>query len=305
MERFEIVFAADEKYVRHLATSIKSLLVNNPDLLLNIYIINSDIKKKDWNIIAGLDEKGNCEFFDLKISKNQLSGLKINYHFSIANYYRLFIPDLVLSDRALYIDSDTLVVDSLGDLFKLQIDSFLLAAVIDPGFHNHKKLGLSRDSSYFNSGVMLINLKAWRANNIKNKVISFVENNPHLIEFVDQCGLNAIIDGNWLEIDPKYNCQSLFFQNNYKNISMNDIYKIAQQALAKPAIIHFTGSMKPWNMHSKHPYKSSYWQYRNMTPYKSFFSDDFSLVNLLKSFMPNPIKKIIKKLYAFNLSQGV
>ena len=50
---------------------------------------------------------------------------------------------------------------------------------------------MKSSAKYFNSGVMLINLDYWRANNVKEKVIDFISRKPEVIRFADQDGLNS------------------------------------------------------------------------------------------------------------------
>ena len=93
------------------------------------------------------------------------------------------------------------MTESLDGLLEVDLGEHFLAAVEDPGFNRHKKLGMKLNSKYFNSGVMLINLRKWREVDVRSAVIDFVKARANLIEFVDQCGLNGVVDGNWLELN--------------------------------------------------------------------------------------------------------
>ena len=100
------------------------------------------------------------------------------------------MPDIVKGGRALYLDVDIVVNGRIDDLCNAEISNIFLAAVDD--------LEMAYSAKYFNSGVMLINLEYWRAYNVKEKVIEFVGRKPEVIRFVDQDGLNFVINRNWL-----------------------------------------------------------------------------------------------------------
>ena len=261
--RYKILFSADANYVPHLATALYSLFINNILLPFEIVVFTSSILAKDKQELNKL-----CLYFGATLSIFELEdkllrGLYIG-DYKILNYYRLFATDFISGDKCLYLDSDIIVNGSIKDLYNKNIDNYYLAAVEDPGFVGHEELGLKLGAKYFNSGVMLINLNKWRQVGMKNLVINFVHKNPELIKFVDQCGLNAIVNGDWLEIEREYNCQTVMLKTvRFKN------YFIEK----KPIIIHFTTSRKPWHLGNKHPYKKLYWAYRKKTSFNSLLLD--------------------------------
>lgn len=284
---FTILFAADSGYARHLAAAIYSLLVNNLDLHLKLIVFAGDMPDSDKKNIERVSLMFGVELKFIDLDDDLFEGLKINYHFQKSNYYRLFAGDLIDADACLYLDSDLIVNGSIKELLCVDLENKYLAAVENPGFDKHARLGMRPSSKYFNSGVMLINLNQWRAVGLKERVISFVRSNPDAIEFVDQCGLNAIVDGNWIELDKKYNLQTCMLEGAEDDFSAQS---------GSPIIVHFTGSSKPWHLRNKHPYKWLYWYYRNMTPYKSFLPDDFGVKEIAKLAVPGSCKPILKRL---------
>ncbi len=282
---FTILFAADKGYIPHLGTALYSLLRNNTDINIRVVIFTGGIDSEDRDKLRTIacDFGAALEFFEL--NDNFFDGLVLNHHFKKSNYYRLFAADLIKSASCLYLDADILVLDSIKELVEIDFSDYYLAAVEDPGFDRHEELGMNAASKYFNSGVMLLNLHKWRRNSVREKVISLIKEKPASIRFVDQCGLNGVVDGRWLELDPKFNCQSSMLTiESHGNSKMGRL----------PSIVHFTGSGKPWHMNNKHPYKNLYWEYRNETPYRSFFSDDFSFNAVIRYATPKIIKDIIR-----------
>ena len=118
--------------------------------------------------------------------------------------------------------------------------------------------------------MLLINLKKWKEDKIKENCLEFVKNNYSKVKYPEQDGLNNIAKGKWMELSNIYNNQ---LSNNILNKKI------------KPVIIHFNGGNKPWKFESLGRYKKIYWHYRNKTKFKRRVADDFLY------------KKIFKKVY--------
>jgi lipopolysaccharide biosynthesis glycosyltransferase len=99
-----VVFATDRGYLQHLAVALASLLENNSGM--NIYVINNDILGSDWKKLEKLLVGKDSILIDSKINDSQIESLITHSYFTKAMYYRLFIPDIVKGDRALYLDAD-------------------------------------------------------------------------------------------------------------------------------------------------------------------------------------------------------
>jgi lipopolysaccharide biosynthesis glycosyltransferase len=225
-------------------------------------------------------------------SNAYFENIKINLHFSVATYFRLLAADLIDEEKLLYLDSDILVLGDISLLWDLDMDRYPLAAVMDLIVRDFHRLDLVESEGYFNSGVMMMNLKVWRELDLGEKVLSYIFSNPKNIIYADQCGLNGFLKGNWLRLELKWNLQSPFFDKQYKNLfsiwSKEFDLPISTQ---NPTIVHFSGNQKPWNFRSQHPYKGLYWKYLNTTPFARRFSEDLKTSNLLKMLIPIGLKK--------------
>lgn len=294
MKKYSVVFATDENYLQHLSVALVSLLINNDDCNFNIYIICSGMSEENFRKLKMIGDKYQARLSQIIVNDEEFDTLVTNHHFTKANYYRLLIPKFIEDDTVLYLDADIVVNSSLKGLFDINLDSSCIAAVLNPGFHRHQELKMNLDSEYFNSGVMLINNKLWKTYKITDKVIKFVDANQSVIKFVDQCGLNAVINGNWLKIPLKYNQQAVVFEKDFKEKYNCFADNELNEAKESPAIIHYTGSSKPWHFRNKHPYKHLYWKYLRMTPFKRYFPEDLTVINMIKWMIPKSIKEFIK-----------
>jgi lipopolysaccharide biosynthesis glycosyltransferase len=289
--RFPILFAIDVEYIPHLATALYSLLLNNQSIFLRIIVFTAGIPKKDYQNLEQICGAFNTPLKLIQLEDNSFEDLPLRAYFKKSTYYRLFAADLIQDDKCLYLDSDVIINGSLTELINLDVNNYYLAAIQNHDccqvFNRHKSLGMRLDSKYFNSGVMLINLNKWRNTNLKDSVITFIRNTPEMIRFADQCGLNAIVNGDFMELDEKYNCQScLLTTDKHADVACINVIR--------PVVMHFTGANKPWHVNYNHPHKKLYWSYRNKTTYNSFFVDHFRPVTISRYFLSTLFKKMIK-----------
>ncbi|PPC86695.1 MAG: glycosyl hydrolase [Methylotenera sp.] len=251
-----VVFGCDESYVMHLSVAIKSLIENNSDTHMIIFVINSDISSKNWDNIKSLDIHKKHTLINEKVSEFELNDLVTKGQFTKATYYRLLIETLVPYDKVLYIDSDVVVNGSLRNFWNFELKDHYLAAVEDPGY-DENYLEMSPNARYFNAGVMLINLKKWRDELTSQQVIKFIRTQESKLTWLDQCALNAVINGRWARVSPKYNLQTSIIGMDFKDKQIRYDFCDTSEAIRHPTIIHYTGWSKPWHAYNDHPYKKN------------------------------------------------
>lgn len=126
--------------------------------------------------------------------------LPVRDYYSHTTYYRLFIPDMYPQyDKAIYIDSDTITIGDISKLYEQNIDGYYVAGVRDQvviqdetfGEYVEKVLGLDRHA-YFNAGMLLMNCKVFREENLLQKFIQLL-NTYTFVVAQDQDYLNIIV----------------------------------------------------------------------------------------------------------------
>lgn len=288
---FPVVLACDRPYFPHAATTIYSLLRNGNITSSRIILITASIDNRERNNFKRLCADFDMQFDIIICDSDRIRKLPVHFHFNYTVFYRLYIADLIEDQYCLYLDSDLIVCDDISFLFSINLNEHLVAAVINPGYSNYELIGLKQESDYFNSGVMLINLKKWRSINLASKVLKLIEENGDRWLFSDQDGLNSLIDGQWLRLSEEFNFQKKMFSMKPAFVSTS------------PKIIHFTGKSKPWHLNDTHPYKYLYWQSRNKTPFITWFNYEFTVIDLLKYLTPKLLKNFLRKIFA-NRSTG-
>lgn len=267
----DIVFATDDNYVRQLGVSLFSLLENNRGLWLNISILDNGISESNKLWLQGISNQFDTHlaFIDISNIENLLPTKVAVNKLSISTYSRLFLANLMPDnvDTVLYLDCDTYINDSLEELLKTELTDYAVAGVEDCMYPSYKEdIGLDISDRYINAGILLINLKKWREENMQevfmNFIMKFKGNVPHL----DQGVINGTINKR-LILPLRYNVQSTIYSfYRYKDMlkffSMNSFYGEAEVAEARcnPAIIHYTSFFlqRPWFDFCLHPKRNMY-----------------------------------------------
>ncbi len=279
-----VVFTIDENYIQHFTVTLVSLLENNKNIKVRAYVI---LNIKDFSILNKIIEffknVYDTELSYIIVEDSMFSKYKISHHLSIAVYYRLLFSDLLPNtiDRLLYLDSDTLVTGSLQEFLSVDFKDNYIAAIrdtpedLESNIPSLKAIGIPIDD-YFNAGVMLINLKLWRLENISSKLINIANEYMDRITWWDQDILNICFLNRWCHLDSKYNA-----------------LKLTEKCNDLPVIIHYNTHTKPWHYLNYHPYKYLYWQYIKLTPFKNAKIQEFKFKRLAKKI----IYKVMNKKY--------
>jgi lipopolysaccharide biosynthesis glycosyltransferase len=196
----------------------------------------------------------------------------------VAAYYRLLIPNVLPDEieKLIYLDADMVINTDIRKLWDMDVGQNYVLAVQeqckDAQYVSSKKalpsyqdLGIDPAAKYFNSGVMLINLKKWRADNISEKIIEYLQEYSEKVLYWDQDGLNAVLAGKWGELNHRWNLLSQTFTNPCWDDGPIKDRQIYEKLIHDPYIVHFNSPSKPWHVKNKHPYKNLFFHYLSMT----------------------------------------
>lgn len=265
-----IVSSSNEAFIPHLATLFLSLLKNkSTDIQLSFYVIDDSISLNSKLLLNQMVSQYKARVSYLTVDETEFESAVESERIPKTAYYRIAIPNLLkTTDRAIYLDCDMVVLENIECLWEMDLGTNLLAAVEDAGFHDRLKImGISCQSDkYFNSGMMVMDLKKWREEKISEQAFQFIKTYPHLLRFHDQDTLNAILHDRWLELHPRWNAQTYVMLKEKQHPTVTGRLKW-QEARENPAIVHFCGSKKPWHKDSIHPYRKEYLRLRNKTTF--------------------------------------
>jgi len=280
-----IVFSFNNQFCKFFSVALKSLIVNsNKDELYDIVVFNNDISENNYRLISKMLPKNfNLRFIDIsEYIKSNFSNVNFKTcdKWSVEIYNRIFIPLLMSSyNKVLYLDSDIVINKNLNELFEMDDKGKSILAVKDTMvylfqlkkyeqrlYYTNKIMGIKNEKEYFNSGVILFNLK-----NIDNKKYLKKLNKIFEVDdlyYPDQDILNSLFQNNIKFIDAKWNlcCGEFVYNKSYLNFVPERARLEYQSAIDFPCIIHYTSPIKPWTYDIETLFEI-FWEYARKTPF--------------------------------------
>lgn len=292
MENINILCATDQNFSSYCGIMLTSLFENNKYNHFTVFIILSqsiDIKtRKKFN---ALGEKYNQKIILIDINEELLRNCPIHKGDTIttAAYYRILATQILPNDidKVLYLDADIIIDKSIESLWNENLDGYSIGCVIDPIYKRkdeYERLDYDSQYLYFNSGVLLINLKYWREHKITEQCFDFIENHRDRILWHDQDVLNKILHGTKKLLPLTYNFQSFFLLDHqpWAGLDENVIDEINKTIAQEPIIIHYSSGDKPWIKWSYHPYVRKFFKYKHLSLWKNtpfIYKENFSFKN--------------------------
>lgn len=257
--RIPIFFSCDNNFVKYTVVSLKSIMSNaSREHNYKVHILHNDIAEELQNKIKAMgDENFEICFDDVMPYLESVSAsLPIRDYYSKTTYYRMFIAEMFPEyDKAIYIDSDTVVLGDISELYhKEPGDNYVGAAreqamvqVDVYGTYVEKVLGIDRNN-YFNAGLLLINCDAFRKNKILEKFLELLD----VYNFVvtqDEDYLNILCHNKVLWIEQQWNTE-VFGEIPYDESTFK--------------LLHYIMVSKPWH-YKDCRYGEYFWKYAKET----------------------------------------
>lgn len=272
MNAYHIVCSTDDNYAPYCGTMLYSLLDNNKNSVFHIHILIEQLGEENKKKLGEIAKTFNSilEFHHIDSKKLDKVKFRKKKPLSKAAYYRILLPSTLDESihKVLYLDCDIIVLNNIDYLFKLDIQNYALAAVKDLNtqpccLEHYNQLSFDYNDDYFNSGLMVINLKYWRDNLCEPKLISFAEQD-RTVFFHDQDALNYLFKKVWYRLSP----QTCFFNLClYEQIDFNNREDFLEY-INQIYIIHYAATEKPWHKLFFYPNKSYFVKYYKQTPWK-------------------------------------
>ena len=253
-----ICFITDSTYILPTLVAVNSLYINKSSLTdYTVFVlIAGDITICHRKAFEAINKKINLISVKTDQLFKEISHSPRGKHVSATSLIKFDLPEIFSQyDKLLYLDSDTLVQHDISDILSLNMQTAYAAAVADtlikPWFL--KRLQLEQ---YFNSGVMLLNIKQMRNDRIRNRLIDYRLH--ELNYYMDQDAFNVVFQ----KLPQKKGGQNIIwlpFYYNFQVISTScftveevcNKYNISVQNTWRElcdasSIIHFCSSHKPW-----------------------------------------------------------
>jgi lipopolysaccharide biosynthesis glycosyltransferase len=260
-----LLVTLDSKYIRPLKVMLTSLFMNNPEEHFHIYLMHSRIEDDEIIDIESFTDGYGQKLIEIKIDDGYFHNAPVVFHYTKEMYYRLlaykFLPEEL--DRILYLDPDILVINPIRELYDTDLEGYLYAAayhdLIAVKKINRIRLYPYKINSYFNSGVLLMNLKLQRKTIDENAIYSFVEKNRTKLILPDQDILNTLYSSQIKCLDEKlYNYDTRYY--SYYKVTTNNTCDM-DYVMRNTVILHFCGKKKPWHKGYSGKFHSLYKHY--------------------------------------------
>jgi lipopolysaccharide biosynthesis glycosyltransferase len=280
-----VVMAADDGYAMPLAVTGRSVIRHlDSTRSLELYVFDTGISPANREKIDASFRAPRVTVHWITGIREVLDGLPTHGWFSTAAYARLLIPDFLPQevDRALYIDCDLVVRRCIGDLYDSDMNEAIALAAPDQGaayiacpwgVGGWFDLGRQASDFNFNTGVMLLDLAAWRRDRIGQAAIEYARaNTPDTREHpinVDQEALNATAGNRIRTFDPRWNQQGELF--NPANACVLPYPRETILSLRQdPWVIHYSTGSKPWHLECTHPWLAEWFVNLDDTDYRGW-----------------------------------
>ncbi len=254
-----VFFAADENYMPFLAvtlTSMKKHMDKTRSYAIHVLYTGELGKNAEW--VKGMAEENfSVSFTDISEKAELIkSVMRCRDYYTSAIYFRLFIPDLFPQyEKAIYLDCDIVLLSDVAELYDQEIGENYIGAVADevvasiPQFRCYTKNALGIDAeTYFNSGVITLNLKKLRGLDFYKTFYGILSSYDFVVA-PDQDCLNLICKGKVYYYGGEWNKMPTAGDKN-----------------ASPKLIHYNLCMKPWH-YDGILFEEYFWEFAKATPF--------------------------------------
>lgn len=262
LEVIPIFYAVDDGYVPFLAVSIQSLIENSSkECYYAIKVLYTNICEENKKKILKYERDNvKIEFVDLNYYIEEIKDkLFTRDYYTKTTYFRLFIPNIYPQyNKVIYLDSDTVLLGDVAELYHQDMESNLVAVVPDDIIQNEeifqeyveKVVGIADYRKYFNAGVLVMNLDEMRKSKFQEKFLYLLETVKFAV-VQDQDYLNRLCKGRTKILDNGWNRMPV--PNNRTKVE-------------KLNLIHYNLNYKPWH-YDGILYEEYFWQYAEKTQY--------------------------------------
>ena len=224
-----IAIAYSPNWQRFINIEIRAL-INSGNEQVTIYLLTDKLTPE----FLELDKFyiGHCVYINMNYFYDKYIGQNPNVDGRFTKYtlYRLLIPYAINDDKVLYLDADTLVNGDISNFYNTDMNNYVIAGAKDIGILQSQleAVGLTKDSTYINAGVLLMNLKEIRAQRLHELWVDLI--NSKFYSCHDQDVINMTCQGKTKLISNVYNAS------------------ISTGQPDNPKIIHYAGPQdrKPW-----------------------------------------------------------
>ena len=277
-----VALSCSEYFARFASVTLLSIAeCATPGNLYDIVILHTGISRETQTLLQdAVSGASNVEVRFLDIAEH-ISNIPepAHIHASVETYCRLIAHKVFTQyDKIIYLDSDVLIRRDLAALMDEPLGDRLIAAAVDADHaglysanvdgvrkYTDRVLRLAAPYSYFQAGVLLMNLRAFRRAFGEDELVQMAARFKHM--FVDQDILNIACGGNVFFLDMRWNVMVGYYRRKYiVPLAPGTIRQAFESARREPWIVHYAGVKKPWH-YPGDDFADLFWSFAVRTPF--------------------------------------
>jgi len=285
-ETIHVAYCLDDGYAEYTCVSMASMLANTKSNI-HFHVVSNRLGDENKAKLSSLSER----FPQMLLSFHKFTfdsdGFEIGRtHLTAEAYYRIYLPEILPDlERILYIDGDTVINGDISELWNIDLGEYTVGVVVDLHSQIHmercKAIGFNDDDLYFNSGVLLINLKKFEKYQFIRQIPTII---PELYEKVTKINEGWFPDQDLLNYKFNADKSALFLPLQYNFLDQvitmyesklpfkHGCYELKDwaQVYSNPVIIHYVDSVKPFPLNGKMKLSYHwrlYYKYKALTPF--------------------------------------
>jgi lipopolysaccharide biosynthesis glycosyltransferase len=240
-----VLCAADAAYGPYAGITMSSVLQSNPGERIHLHLLSDGVRPVDIKQFQTMADRVGAKFSSYEVAPvlDAIPELpRRMHHYTRATFARLFFAKCLALDvrRVMYLDCDMVCVGRLRPLWDAAATIGLVAAARDEWVNTdleHKRyLGIPIEQTYFNAGMLVINVDAWREREVDKQLLAFLTG-PIKTKHADQDALNGVLWREITEVPSKWN--TLVSQPEGADLN---------QLFATATVLHYCGAFKPWHL---------------------------------------------------------
>lgn len=280
LNEISVAYVLNNNYFFPTFISILSILENSSGFTsYKFYLLIEKNKFNIENIIKFMylqKKYRKIKFFFKYVDENKYFPSVKTFRWPLTAFYKLLLANFISENKIIYLDGDTLIFDDLSEMFNLKMNDNIMLGFADNGYKTAKYFGIN-SLNYICTGVLLIDLKKLREENIIPMFLDFMKQNKNKLIQVDQTVINIVLNKKIGFLPPKFGIFSFIDKKDvirYNKYPLKEFGKTAYntkkilRAFRNPSIVHLL--RKPWknqklfyrNKYNKKFYKL-WWNYTN------------------------------------------
>ena len=251
-----IAFITDNNFVIPTSVAISSIIESKePATRLCIHVVCASLSDENEAVFHSF-ASDTVEIDIILQDADRFFALHkvVHCNASRAALLKFVLPELLPDcDRVLYLDGDILVKGDLTELYNVELADNYAACVLNSfTFFRAHYTYEDKVGRYFNSGVMVLNLRLMREDAVTDRLIAAKQTAQRHV-LMDQIAFNYVFDKRISVLPVRYNFQILCLPGvkgdrevQVLNEHFGTQYRDLADLLADAVVVHFASRAKPW-----------------------------------------------------------